>query len=443
MAERLIAHVDMDAFFAAVEVRDHPGYRGRPVVVGAGPHARGVIAAASYEARRYGIHSAMPSRRAFELCPHAVFLPPDMERYRAESARVFDVLETFTPQIEPVSVDEAFLDLTGCPGPAHTAEEEGTEAGLLFGQAIRRRIRERLDLPASVGVAPNKFLAKVASELAKPDGVRRITPDAVRATLDPLPVEALWGVGPETRARLRDRGLTTIGALRRASVSALRAMLGFSAERLAALSRGEDDRPVEPGGDAKSIGRETTFAQDTRDLEFLVRTLRELCEDVAHRLRADGLAGRIVTLKVRFEPFETRTRRLTLPEPTDQGRRLARAAGDLWRRFEPLQRRVRLVGVTVSGLERPTGSQVGLFEAAGRGRAAEPARPGEEAVHSPVDRVMDAVNERFGVGTLAPAGTVEPRTAARRRRRTAPSRSRPRPRPDRDEAPASRRTQDR
>jgi DNA polymerase-4 len=454
VVERLIAHVDMDAFFAAVEVRDHPEYRGRPVVVGAGPHARGVVAAASYEARRYGIHSAMPSRRAFALCPGAVFLPPDMARYRAESERVFDLLETFTPQIEPVSVDEAFLDLTGCPVPAGHASSSA-EPGLAFGQAIQRRIRARLGLPASVGVAPNKFLAKVASELAKPDGVRRIMPDAVQSVLDPLPVEALWGVGPETRARLQARRIATVGALRRTPVSALRAILGFPAERLVALSRGKDDRPVDPGGEAKSIGREVTFDHDTRDRDLLARTLRAACEDVAHRLRADGVAGRVVTLKVRFEPFETRTRRLTLPAATDHGGRLARAVTDLWRRFEPElpsldasareqqpaipagrqgsrtgSRRVRLVGVTVSGLERPTGAQIGLFGGAGPPRAAgvgEPASTswspaaGPPVLHSPVDRVVDAINERFGEGTVAPARVLEPGAATvRRRRRPAP-----------------------
>lgn len=430
----------MDAFYAAIEVRDHPEYRGRPVVVGAGPHARGVIAAASYEARRYGIHSAMPSRRAFALCPGAIFVPPDMERYRAESDRLFELLETFTPQIEPISVDEAFLDLTGCPVPAGGASvarargpaarvrdaaapaSGGAEAepGLVFGHAIRQRIRGHLGLPASVGVAPNKFLAKVASELAKPDGVRRITPGTVQAVLDPLPVDALWGVGPETRARLQARGVATIGALRRMPVSTLRAILGFAAERLAALSRGEDDRPVDPGGEAKSIGREVTFERDTRDRELLARTLRALCEDVARRLRADGIAGRVVTLKVRFEPFETLTRRLTLPAATDHGGRIARAAADLWRRLEPLPRRVRLVGVTVSALERPAAAQIGLF---GGERGAAGRDPG------PVDRVVDAVNDRFGAGTLAPARVLEPQDAtgreARRPRRSPPPEDRP------------------
>jgi len=412
VSERIVAHVDMDAFYAAIEVRDHPEYRGRPVVVGAGPHARGVVAAASYEARRYGIHSAMASRQAFALCPGAVFLPPHMARYREESARVFEVLETFTPQIEPVSVDEAFLDLTGCPVPgdvripdsarAGSAARGGhAEPGVVFGHAIQQRIRARLELPVSVGVAPNKFLAKVASELAKPDGVRRITPDAVQAVLDPLPVGALWGVGPETRARLQARGITTVGALRRTPVSTLRAILGFSAERLAALSRGEDNRPVDPEGEAKSIGREVTFDRDTRDRELIARTLRAACEDVAHSLRADGLAGRVVTLKVRFEPFDTLTRRLTLPEATDHGGRISRAATDLWRRLEPLTRRVRLVGVTVSALEQPAAAQIGLFGVAGAG-------PTEPALHSPIDHVVDAINERFGAGTVAPARVLEP-----------------------------------
>jgi len=417
MRERLIAHVDMDAFFAAVEARDHPEYRGRPLVVGAGPRARGVVAAASYEARRYGIHSAMPSRRAYALCPAAMFVPPDMARYREESDRVFAVLDTFTPHVEPLSIDEAFLDLTGCPRPA---EADGAEPGLAFGRAIRRRIRERLDLPASVGVAPNKFLAKVASELAKPDGVRRITASTVQAVLDPLPVAALWGVGPDTRARLEARGIATIGALRRTPPSTLRALLGFAAERLAALSRGEDDRPVEPGGEAKSIGRETTFDHDTRDAALLARTLRALSDDVARRLRADGVAGRVVTLKVRYEPFETLTRRTTLGAPTDHGGRIARAVDGLWRRLEGAssrtpRRRVRLLGVSVSGLEHARGAQVALFAEPGTG-----GRP-HAAVRNPVDRVVDAINERFGQGTVQSARAAEPPATGRRvRRRPAP-----------------------
>jgi DNA polymerase IV len=410
-AARLIAHVDMDAFFAAVEVRDHPEYRGRPVVVGAGPHARGVVAAASYEARRFGVHSAMPSRRAFALCPSAVFLPPDMARYRAESDRLFELLETFTPRVEPISVDEAFLDLTGCPIPGHGAvappeavwaSGPNTEAaGMLFGHAIQRRIHEQLELPASVGVAPNKFLAKLASELAKPDGLRHITRDSVQTVLDPLPVQALWGVGAEGRARLEAAGIATVGALRRMSPSSLRAVLGFAAERLLALSGGEDDRPVEPAGEPKSIGRETTFDRDTRDGRLLARTLRTLCEDVARRLRADGFAGRIVTLKIRWEPFDTVTRRTTLALATDHGGRIAGAASKLWDRLaaaEPI-RRVRLIGISVSGLERPAAAQLALY---GDRRPDTPVPPLPDGAlrFRSVDRIVDAINERFGSGTV-------------------------------------------
>jgi DNA polymerase IV len=424
----------MDAFFAAVEVRDHPAYRGRPLVVGAGPHARGVVAAASYEARRYGIHSAMPSRRAHALCPDAIFLPPDMERYQAESRRLFELLETFTPMVEPISVDEAFLDLTGCPVPAGdgAAGMAPAEPGLQFGRAIQRRIHEHLGLPASVGVAPNKFLAKLASELAKPDGVRRITPDAVQTVLDPLPVQALWGVGRESRARLEAAGIATAGALRRTPPSTLRAILGFAAERLLALSRGEDDRPVEPGGDPKSVGRETTFEHDTRDAALLARTVRNLCEDVARRLRGEGFTGRIVTLKVRFEPFDTLTRRVTLPLPTDHGGRIAAAAAGLWRRLESKEpsRRVRLIGVSVSGLERPATAQLALFAAARAGAPRAPAQDDAARLRT-VDRVVDAINERFGAGTLNSAAAVEPDAAT-----PSPPR-RPRPAAARRRAPRS------
>jgi DNA polymerase-4 len=345
-----------------------------------------------------------------------------MARYRRESARLFEVLETFTPQIEAVSVDEAFLDLTGCPLPAeppapskapHAPRGAAVELGCAFGEAIQRRIHATLSLPVSVGVAPNKFRAKVASELAKPDGVRRIMPHAVQAVLDPLPVEALWGVGPETGARLHARGITTIGALRRVPASVLRATLGSAADRLAALSRGDDGAPVQSGGAAKSIGRETTFDHDTRDRGALARTLRELCEDVAHGLRADGLTGRTVALKVRFAPFETVTRRTTLRAATDHGGRIAAAATELWARLD-MSRAVRLVGVTVSALERPVAAQTALFD------GSEP-----RELHRRVDRVVDAINERFGAGTVAPARVVDDPTGAERPAR--PRRRGPRP----------------
>ncbi len=389
---RIIAHVDMDAFYAAIEVRDNPQYRGLPVVVGASPHGRGVVAAASYEARRYGIHSAMPSREAFARCPHAVFLRGDMEKYHAVSVQLFELLETFTPQIEPISIDEAFLDLTGCPvPPGASPEEKPSDSGLAIARAIKARIREVLGLPSSLGVAPNKFLAKLASELAKPDGLRRIQPAEIESVLDPLPVTALWGVGEETRRRLGALGITTIGAVRRTPPSVLRASLGFAAEHLAQLSRGIDDRPVAAPGEAKSIGRETTFEHDTTDHELITRTLVALAEDVARRLRADALLGQTVTLKVRYGDFHTLTRSATLTAPVETGADLYQAAERMWSRLAPRPRPIRLLGISVSRLGHA--AQLDLF---GRG-----ARQG------PVDRVVDSINARFGDGAMRPARLVE------------------------------------
>jgi len=387
---RVIAHVDMDAFYAAIEVRDHPRYRGLPVVVGAPPDARGVVAAASYEARRYGIHSAMPSREAHARCPNAVFLPVDMDKYRTVSEQLFALLDTFTPQIEPLSIDEAFLDLTGCPVPADAPVAGPREdPGLRIGGAIKARIRAALHLPASLGVAPNKFLAKLASELAKPDGLRRIYPEGVESVLDPLPVTVLWGVGEETRQRLATLGIATVGALRRAPTSALRASLGSVAEHLAQLSRGLDDREVSSGGDAKSIGREVTFPEDTSSPDELTRVLVVLSRDVARRLRADGVLARNVTLKLRYGDFRTITRSVMLAWPTDTGGELYQAAERMWERLLPLDRPVRLIGVSASRLTRAEARQLRLF--------------GGSQVREHVDRLVDAINARFGDGTVRPA----------------------------------------
>ncbi|HYM91179.1 MAG TPA: DNA polymerase IV [bacterium] len=378
--DRVIVHVDMDAFYASIEARDNPQYRSVPVVVGAAPGGRGVVAAASYEARRYGVRSAMPVGEAAARCPHAVFLPVDMAKYRAVSAQLFEVLDTFTPQVEPVSIDEAFLDLTGCPLPARP------DPPLEIGRAIKARIGEALRLPASVGVAPNKFLAKLASELAKPDGLRAIRAGEAVEVLAPLPVTVLWGVGAHTRERLHSLGIRTVGDLQQTPTSMLRASLGFAAEHLAQLCRGIDDRPVVVSRGAKSVGRETTFDQDTADRGVLDRALGVLAEDVAHTLRAEGLRGRTVTLKLRYSNFHTLTRNLTLPAPTDSGATLFRTAVGLLDRLGTLPRPVRLVGVSVSGLGRADLAQVPLF--------------GDEDQQGRVDQLVDAINERFGEGTV-------------------------------------------
>jgi DNA polymerase-4 len=390
--ERLIVHVDMDAFYASIEVRENVQYQGLPVVVGGAPGGRGVVAAASYAARHYGIRSAMPVGEALARCPHAIFLPVDMAKYRAVSAQLFELLETFTPRIEPVSIDEAFLDLTGCPLPS-PAGEDGTL--LLAGaRAIKARIGETLRLPVSVGGAPNKFLAKLASELAKPDGLREIRAEHAKEVLAPLPVTVLWGVGAQTHQRLRGLGIHTVGDLERTPPSVLRAALGFAAEQFAQLSRGIDDRPVETSRETKSIGRETTFDQDTADRDVLVRTLGGLAEDVAHSLRAEGVRGKTVTLKLRYSNFHTLTRNLTLPTSTNSGAAVLRAACGLLDRLGTLSRPVRLIGVSVSGLGRADLTQVSLF--------------GDEEAQVRVDQVTDAINERFGEGTVRRAREVDP-----------------------------------
>ena len=392
--DRTIAHVDMDAFYASIEVRDNPALCGQPVIVGAAPDRRGVVAACSYEARRYGVRSAMPSREAFARCPQAVFLPVNMRRYQDVSRELFRLLDTLTPRVEHVSIDEAFLDLTGCPTPPGTMlSADGTAAAVEVGRAIKTRIGEALRLPVSVGIAPNKFLAKLASELAKPDGLREIRAEEAVDVLAPLPVTALWGVGAQTRQRLAGLGIRTVGDLQRAQASVLRAALGFAAEYLVELSRGQDDRAVEIDRETKSIGRETTFDQDTGDREVLLRTLSVLAEDVARTLRAEAVRGKTVTLKLRYSNFQTLTRALTLPASTDAGADVLRTAVRLLDRLGVLPRAVRLIGVSVSGLERADVKQGALFA--------------DDDTGARVNQVMDEINERFGEGTLRPARDVE------------------------------------
>jgi DNA polymerase-4 len=385
---RVVVHIDMDAFYAAIEARDHPAYRGRPLVVGAPPDVRGVVAAASYEARRYGIKSAMPSREAFARCPEALFLPVNMPVYRAVSRQLFALLATFTPEIEPLSIDEAFLDVTGTvgrgPGSARRVPDP-----LTLAREIKARIAEQLQLPASVGVAPNKFLAKVASELAKPDGLREIRADELPDVLAPLPVTMLWGVGAKTYERLARLGVRTVGDLRRTPASVLRASLGVAAEHLAQLSRGIDHRRVETARETKSVGRETTFERDVEDPAVVRRTLGALAEDVAAGLRSERLQGRTITLKLRYADFRTLTRSLTLPAPTSGGATVFRTAALLLDRLLPLAQAVRLVGVSVSALVGSALSQGDLF--------------GEDDAQAKVDAVRDAINERFGEGALRSA----------------------------------------
>lgn len=383
--QRSILHVDMDAFFASVEVLDDPSLAGRPVIVGGTPEGRGVVAAASYEARRYGVRSAMNAAQARRLCPDGVFLPPRRDRYVEISRAVFAVFADVTPLVEPLSIDEAFLDVTGCRrlfGPPEA-----------IGRGLKRRIRDEIGLTASVGVAPNKFLAKLASDLEKPDGLVVVPADDVAGFLAPLPVGRLWGVGKVADEALAGLGIRTIADLRAYRREALLARFGDHGRHLLELAWGRDDRPVVPDHEAKSIGNETTFSRDIADGAILQAVLDDLVDSVAGRLRRQGLVARTVTLKARYPDFATPTRSLSLPEATDATLVLREAARTLLNdRLGRGGRPLRLVGVTASNLAPAGGGQASLF--------ADPDRERQRTLDGVVDRVQDRFGQvlRRGVG---------------------------------------------
>lgn len=373
----------MDAFYASVEQRDRPELRGRPVIVGADPSGRGVVSAASYEARRSGVHSAMPIGRAARLCPDGAFLPVDMDKYAAVSREVMAILAEFTPLLEPVSIDEAFLDVTGTEG-LHGD-------GPAVARAIKARIAASLRLTASVGVAANKFVAKVASDLRKPDGLVVVAPGTEADFLAPLPVSRLWGVGRVTAEGLEAMGLQTIGQLAAVPAEYLESRFGPSGRGLQDLAHGRDDREVEPFAPPKSMGAEETFGRDHRDAERLAATLREQAERVARELRAEGYAGRCVTLKLRFADFSTLTRRHT-DDPTQDGLAIYRRARALLDRI-PLRQPVRLIGLSVSSLGPAASGQLSLLDPDAQRRER-------------LARAMDRVTARFGEESLRPASVV-------------------------------------
>jgi len=348
---KTILHVDLDAFFAAVEQRDRPELRGRPVVVGGGgPHDRGVVSAASYEARRFGVRSAMPLRTAAALCPDAVFLPVDGSKYLSVSREVMAILRRYTPQIEPISIDEAFLDVTGSIALFGDGERIGRE--------IKAAIGDEVALTASVGVATTKLVAKIASELRKPDGLVVVPPGDEAAFLAPLPISRLWGVGGQTAAALSEYGVATIGDLARLAPDLLVRRFGKHGAALVDRARGIDGDAVSGEAAAKSVGHEHTFDVDTSDTEMIERTLLAMAEGVAGRLRAAGLRAATVSVKIRDSQFRTLTRQRTLNEPTDMTEPIWQAALEL-ARPEVRGMRVRLLGVTASNFGEP--GQMGLF----------------------------------------------------------------------------------
>jgi DNA polymerase-4 len=388
-----VLHVDMDAFFASVEVRRRPDLRGRPVIVG-GTGARGVVSSASYEARAYGVRSAMPMARARRMCPAATVIAPDFTAYTDASRAVMRIFRDVTPLVEPLSLDEAFLDVAGARRLLGTP---AAIAGL-----IRRRVLDEQRLTCSVGVAPTKFVAKLASTRAKPDGLVVVPADRVLEYLHPLPVDALWGVGERSAESLRRLGLRTVGDVAAAPAGLLRRAVGVAAAaHLGDLAAGRDPRPVTPRVPEKSIGAETTFEVDLVDQREIRRTLLALAAKVGGRLRAAGQAGRTVAVKVRLSDFSTVNRSRTLAGPTDVAREIFETAWDLYRTLGP-DRPVRLVGVRVEG----------LAEAGGLAR--QPALGEREHGWREAERAAAAAVARFGTAAVRPASLLgaDPVTAA-------------------------------
>jgi DNA polymerase-4 len=397
---RTILHLDLDAFYASVEQLDDPSLRGRPVIVG-GPSRRGVVCAASYEARRFGVRSAMPTARARKLCPDGVFLPPRFERYGELSHRVFEIYRRYTPLVEPLSLDEAFLDVT--------ASRSLHGGGADIARAVKQAVRAESGLAVSAGIAEVKLAAKIATDLGKPDGLVEVPQGGVAAFLAPLPVARLWGVGHVTEEALRRIGVATIGDLAATPDVALAAAIGAThAHDLKALARGEDPREVVPDEAAKSIGAEDTFGEDLQGAEAIGRELLSQAGRVGRRLRAAGVSGRVVTLKVKYADFTLVTRRVTLERPTDDDRAILAAARGLLARVE-VDRPVRLTGISVSGFaEEAERGQLELFGAGGAPAAAGAEAEAREAGRrKALNAALDALAERFGKGAVEPADLRE------------------------------------
>ncbi len=359
-AVRRILHCDMDCFYAAVHMRDDPSLRDKPVVIGGSPNGRGVVAAANYEVRRFGVHSAMPAAQALRRCPHAVFLKPEFPRYREESQAIFEIFRQLTPVVQPASLDEAYLDVTDHLEPWGSATAVAGE--------IRRRVLEERRLTVSVGVGPSRLIAKIASDFDKPDGLTVVKPKRVQAFLDPLPVRRLHGVGPATEKALQELGVATIADLRGIELEVLRRRFGRHGQGLYNYSRGIDQRPVRTDRERKSLGHERTYARDIASIEEMDAQLDDLSRRVAAGLEKREISARTITVKVRYPDFTTLTRGRSLNRATASAEQIAQIARELLRLTDAETQGVRLLGVTGSGLstgqEEEGPEQLGLFDGA-------------------------------------------------------------------------------
>lgn len=382
---RKIIHVDMDAFYASVEQRDDPSLLGKPVVVGGKPNSRGVVSTASYEARKFGIHSAMPMAEAYRRCPHAIFLPVNMRKYQEVSFQIRQIFINYTPIVEPLSLDEAFLDVTG------STSLFGSADSIAF--TIKQRIKQELNFTASVGLACNKFLAKLASDLQKPDGFVIVQPNRVQEFLDPLSVERLWGVGKKTAEQLHKLNIKTVKDLRHLEKGYLTQLFGILGNQLYQLAQGIDERPVESGRKVKSIGHETTFVKDIADQDVLETALLKLAVNVGRRLRKEVFKGKTITLKVRYDDFRTVSRSHTLPQATDIDDVIYLEARNLLREVS-LKQPIRLIGVTVNNLTAKSEDQLSLFS--------EPQKYNET-----LTKIIDLVNDKYGEKSITRARLLD------------------------------------
>lgn len=379
-----ILHCDLDAFFASVEQRDHPELKGKPVVIGAPPNSRGVVSTCSYEARQYGIHSAMPSSQAYRLCPQAVFLPPDMKRYQEASRKVFNIFADYTPVIEALSIDEAFLDLSGSHGIWGSSIEIGTQ--------IRHRVKSELGLNISAGIGANKFLAKLATNLCKPDGIMEFTEDMTVNLLPTLSVNNLWGIGSVSTRRLNRSGIYTVQDLLDAPEHLRTSLLGSSTEFILGLARGIDTRPMTPYEEAKSIGNEITFRKNISDSQVIEQVLLELAEKVAYRLRMAGRKCHTITVKLRTPDFHTSSRSKTCPAAVDDSRSIFDVARMLYQQSGLQGKQLRLVGLTAGRLQVREYEQLNLFDNSG----------------PDINSVIDRLNQKYSSETIIPASLIKP-----------------------------------
>ena len=384
---RSIIHLDMDAFYPAVEILENPDLKGKPVIVG-GSSKRGVVSSASYEARKFGVHSAQPIAHALKLCPHGIFLPVRMARYRSVSDRIFEIFNRFTPLVEPLSIDEAFLDITGT--------ERLLGDPVTVAKRIKKTVLDETGLTVSAGLAPSKFIAKIASDINKPDGLKIVTPDKIIDFLDPLSVSKMWGVGKVTLEKLTRYNIKTFYDLRTVSVNTLERLFGQNGIKMHFLAMGIDDRDVETEHETKSIGHELTFAEDILDVESAEKQLLGLAMKTGKRMRREGVAGKTVTLKVKYSDFKQVTRSLTLDKPTNDGMNIYLTAKGLLKKTETGRRPVRLLGVSMSGLhDGDIKGQMSLFSTDEKTERSEK-----------LNKAIDSLQDKFGARSVMPGRLV-------------------------------------